>query len=180
MNVIQGLFGQPRERDGRAVGYRDFGELYRAHAEAVYRLAFRQLGTREEAEDVTAAVFEEALRHVQLQRQPAEIAVWLRQVTRGILARHWREHYRLPLVPLGLLDTDDGEAGMAAAEGEDLRTHVLAILARLPENYREVLRLRFLEGCSLRETAERLGTTEGNVKVLQHRALRKALESAEK
>jgi RNA polymerase sigma-70 factor (ECF subfamily) len=40
-----------------------------------------------------------------------------------------------------------------------------------------VLELRFLQGCSLKETAEALGITEGNAKVIQHRALLKAAKS---
>lgn len=157
-------------------GYRDFAALYRAHVDTVYRHAFARLGTREEAEDVTAEVFEEALRRVQLHREPAEIAVWLRRVADGTIARHWRERYRLPAEPLRPWHDREEIPVVNEADEEARRTALLSILARLQQNYREVLRLRFLEGRSLRETARSLGTTEGNVKVLQYRALRKALE----
>jgi RNA polymerase sigma-70 factor (ECF subfamily) len=49
-----------------------------------------------------------------------------------------------------------------------------AVLAGLPGNYRLVLELRFLRGYSLRETAEAMGVSLSNAKVLQHRALRRA------
>ena len=49
-----------------------------------------------------------------------------------------------------------------------------ALLDRLPENYRTVLAYRLLEGATVTETARRMGTSEGNVKVLQHRALKRA------
>jgi len=52
------------------------------------------------------------------------------------------------------------------------------LLARLPENYRRVLELRFLEGCSIRETAIALGLSPGNVKVLQYRAVQRAATSS--
>jgi RNA polymerase sigma-70 factor (ECF subfamily) len=51
---------------------------------------------------------------------------------------------------------------------------VTAILGQLPENYRQVLTLRFLQGYSLKETAAAMNVSEGNVKVLQYRALQKA------
>lgn len=157
-------------------GYRDFSALYRAHLDAVYRHAFARLGTREEAEDVTAAVFEEALRRAQLHREPAEIAVWLRRVADGTIARHWRERYRLPVVPLRPWHDREEAPAVNEADEEARRAALLSILTRLQQNYRQVLQLRFVEGRSLRETARCLGTTEGNVKVLQYRALRKALE----
>ena len=48
------------------------------------------------------------------------------------------------------------------------------ILASLPDRYRRILELRFLEACSIKEAAEALGVSVGNAKVLQHRALRMA------
>ncbi len=53
---------------------------------------------------------------------------------------------------------------------------VQRILAALPNNYREVLTCRFLYNLSIKETAQRLGLTEANVKVLQFRALKRAAE----
>ncbi len=156
--------------------YRDFLALYRAQVEGVYRMAFAQLGTREEAEDITAAVFEEALVHVQLQRDEKEIAAWLRQVGRAAIARHWREQYQLPREPLEPWHDREEATELTTPASDDRRARVQRLLARLQDNYHDVLRLRFLDGLSLRETAASMGTTEGNVKVLQFRALKKALE----
>jgi DNA-directed RNA polymerase specialized sigma24 family protein len=49
----------------------------------------------------------------------------------------------------------------------------------LPESYRRILELRFLQGCSVQETATELGVSVGNARVLQHRALRRAAHIAE-
>jgi RNA polymerase sigma-70 factor (ECF subfamily) len=51
---------------------------------------------------------------------------------------------------------------------------VRALLARLPDRYRTVLELRFLQRLSVAETATRMGVSHGNAKILQYRALRKA------
>ena len=48
----------------------------------------------------------------------------------------------------------------------------------LPAPYREVLSCRFLLQLSIRDTALRLGMTLGNVKVVQHRALKYAADLA--
>ena len=50
----------------------------------------------------------------------------------------------------------------------------------LPDNYRRILELRFLQGYSVREAAAALGVSVANAKVLQHRALRLAAQFSEK
>jgi RNA polymerase sigma-70 factor (ECF subfamily) len=52
------------------------------------------------------------------------------------------------------------------------------ILAALPERYRRILQLRFLDACTVAEAAQALGISVANAKVLQHRALRRAAEVA--
>jgi RNA polymerase sigma-70 factor (ECF subfamily) len=44
---------------------------------------------------------------------------------------------------------------------------------KLPEAQRQVISLRFIAGLSVTETAQALGKTENNVKVLQHKAIAK-------
>jgi DNA-directed RNA polymerase specialized sigma24 family protein len=51
------------------------------------------------------------------------------------------------------------------------------VLGRLPERYRRILELRFLQSKSLKEVATEMRITVGNAKVLQHRALRRAAET---
>ena len=51
---------------------------------------------------------------------------------------------------------------------------VQLILQALPSQYREVLTCRFLLNLSIRDTAQRMGLTVANVKVVQFRALKRA------
>ncbi|HEY6646332.1 MAG TPA: sigma factor-like helix-turn-helix DNA-binding protein, partial [Mycobacterium sp.] len=50
---------------------------------------------------------------------------------------------------------------------------------RLPDNYRRILELRFLQAFSVREAAGQMGVSVANAKVLQYRALRMAAQSGE-
>jgi RNA polymerase sigma-70 factor, ECF subfamily len=99
-------------------------------------------------------------------------------VAQNAIADYWRAFYRLTVVGAdhlapGWEPADDGARPRAEAnDGATLR--VDALLRRLPDNYRRVLELRFLQRLTVAETAREMGISHGNAKVLQYRALRKA------
>ena len=96
---------------------------------------------------------------------------------RTTLIDYWRSHARVTSSSLEALQAAGWE-GPAQRDpfGVDGRPteRVQALLQALPERDRAVLTCRFLLGLSTRETAVRLGLTEGNVKAVQHRALKRA------
>lgn len=148
-------------------------ETFEKYAAAIYRFAFRRLGNRESAQDVTAQVFLKAARALDPSFSEEARRAWLFRVARTAIVDHWRSYGELPAVPLEWY----AEEPLRAMESDSKAVaRVERILARLNPMQRRVLELRFLEGRSLIETAQELGTTEGNVKVLQHRALRRAAE----
>ena len=53
------------------------------------------------------------------------------------------------------------------------------VLTKLPDNYRRILELRFLQAFSVREAAGQMGVSVANAKVLQHRAIRMAAQLSE-
>ena len=57
-----------------------------------------------------------------------------------------------------------------SAVAHELMSAIEGAVDRLPETYREVIRLRYLEGLSVEETSQRIGRTTGAVKQLCHRA----------
>ncbi len=55
-----------------------------------------------------------------------------------------------------------------------------ACLSRLPEHYREVIQMRFIEGLPVAEVAKQLDRSIGSIHMICHRALRQLREEAEK
>jgi RNA polymerase sigma-70 factor, ECF subfamily len=148
--------------------------LYDAVGAQLYRFFYHQVGNREEAEDLTGEVFLKAARLLDTSRDEAAQRAWLREVARTALADYWRRFYRAPTASL-TAEPPPWALAEGPAEGRWTR-RLPELLARLPGNYRRVLELRFLEGCSVRETAAALGLSPGNVKVLQYRAVQRAAE----
>ena len=69
------------------------------------------------------------------------------------------------------------EMGSPPGRNDGPERLVAQIIDDLPDKYGRVLELRYLRGFSVQETADELGVTPGNAKVLQHRALSRAAKS---
>lgn len=177
MNPPRGMpFEKDPEKSGKTLNtslQAILSETFEQYASAIYRFAFRRLGNRESAQDVTAQVFLKAARGMDPSFSEEARRAWLFRVARTAIVDVWRSYGECPAVPLEWYAEEPSHAIEADSKAA---ARVESILARLNPVQRRVLELRFLEGRSLIETAQELGTTEGNVKVLQHRALRRAAE----
>ena len=149
-------------------------DLYRSHVGPVYRYVYARTGNRADAEDLTSQVFLQAFPRLGWRSTP-EMRSYLVATARTVLADHWRRHYGAELdeLPFDLAapsgHPDDDGSGVSASR-------TARLLDRLPDRYRSVLELRFLQGCSVRETARIMGVSVANAKVIQLRALRLAAQ----
>jgi RNA polymerase sigma factor (sigma-70 family) len=158
--------------------YPDWEAVYRDNVDRVYRLMFAKVGNRADAEDLTAEVFLAALRPLRVSASVAEVRAYLVATARTVLAGYWRQ--RLGHEVTRLSDDEVLESLPAdTAVSAEAAGRAAAVLAELPELYRRILVLRFLESCSVREAAAALGVSVGYAKVLQHRALRRAAQLLE-
>jgi RNA polymerase sigma-70 factor (ECF subfamily) len=156
----------------------DLEQVYAEYLDPIYRFLYTRVGNREDAEDLTSQVFLKAFRQLDVARDERSIASWLFTVARTVLADHWRNEYRYG--PVAELNENVAERTDAPSVVDDEKVqHVNEILAFLPARYRAVLEFRFLRGYSVEETAQALGITSGNVKVIQHRALARAAKVME-
>jgi RNA polymerase sigma factor (sigma-70 family) len=153
-------------------GYADWEAVYQDNATWVYRTLFARVGNRADAEDLTAEVFLAALRPLRLSASVAEVRAYLRATARTVLAAHWRETLGREITSIEDIEQPpESEEAISSAP-----QRVAEVLDRLPDNYRRILELRFLQGNSIKESATQLGTSVANAKVLQHRALRLAAQ----
>lgn len=158
--------------------YPDWEAVYRDNTERLYRLMFTKVGNRGDAEDLTAEVFLAALGPLRMSASVGEVRSYLLVTARTVLARYWRRTLRVKITTIDIdLDADFAPPQPAGDGSSVAATRAQALLAGLPQTYRRVLELRFLESCSVKEAAAELGVSVANAKVLQHRALRRAAQS---
>jgi RNA polymerase sigma-70 factor, ECF subfamily len=141
--------------------------LYVEHGAALFRLAYRLVGAREDAEDVVHDVFvglPEALRRYE---ERGSFAAWLKRVTARVALMRLRHGKRRREVAL------DDAAGQAGPPAPSERDGLQAAVNGLPDHLRAVLVLKEIEGYAHAEIAELLGISEGASRVRLTRALRR-------
>jgi RNA polymerase sigma factor (sigma-70 family) len=158
-----------------ADAYADWESVYRDNVARLYRLMYAKVGNRPDAEDLTSEVFRTALGPLRLASSKGEVRSYLLATARTVLASHWRRRLGLSVTSI---DPEVDAAYLAEPSGPDQPSQAPGragkILAALPDRYRRILELRFLEACSIKEAAHTMNVSVSNAKVLQHRALRMA------
>jgi RNA polymerase sigma factor (sigma-70 family) len=155
--------------------YTDWESVYRDNVARLYRLMYAKVGNRPDAEDLTSEVFRTALGPLRLAASKGEVRSYLLVTARTVLVSHWRRRLGLSVTAI---DPDSDAGYLAEPSGPDQPSQAPhragKILAALPDRYRRILELRFLEACSIKEAAHTMNVSVSNAKVLQHRALRMA------
>jgi len=152
--------------------------LYRRYVREIYGYLYNQVGNGNDAEDITSETFLRVVRGLGEFGGRSSFRTWVYAIARNCLRDHWRQAERLPSATLDLERAQEVDAEAALEARPEVTELGQAVLERLPPNYRSVVKLRILDGRSVRDTAEALNVSEGNVKVIQHRALKRAAEIA--
>ena len=159
--------------------YADWESVYRDNITRLYRLMYARVGNRPDAEDLTSEIFSTALPPLRLSSSKGEVRAYLLATAKTVLASHWRRRLGQPVTMIDL-DTDIRYLSepSGAEPPSDVPARACKILGGLPERYRRILELRFLEACSIKEAAQAMQISVSNAKVLQHRALKMAANVA--
>lgn len=145
-------------------------DLYDEALPVVYGYFVRRCADRATAEDLTSETFLAAMDAAHRDAHTPISVPWLIGVARHKLADHYRrrhDRFSVPVAelpePLDAPDDWDAELDRIVAE---------SVLAKLPEQHRTVLALRYMDDCSVPECAELIGRTVHATEALLVRARR--------
>jgi RNA polymerase sigma-70 factor (ECF subfamily) len=155
-------------------------KIFDLYSSALYNYALRICNDPLEADHIVGDVFARLLEQLSAGNGPStNLRSYLYETTYHLIidkARHSRRE--APLETAEFLRRD-GQSAITRLEDRILFENVIRLIKnQLTEDQRHVIVLRFLEGFSLRETADIIGKEVYNVKVIQNRGvakLRKAL-----
>lgn len=151
-----------------------FGELYNRHVTRIYNYIYYRTGDAQDAEDLTARVFQRALRHVGgFEDQGVPFSAWLYRIAHNLVANWHRDRSRRPVVPLEdhLADTGSSAHPEVLAMQQEENRMLLDAVGRLPDDRQQLLILKFVERLPNAEIGQIMGRTEGAIKSLYHRTL---------
>lgn len=167
---------------------RAIGRLYDAYVAPLYRFCLARVGNETDAEDLTEEIFLKVMRAVGgFEWRPLPLGedggerspfrAWIFRIARNHVVSHYRRTASRPTageVPEWIQDERRGPAELA--ELAMTVDEVFQAVEQLPQAQREVILLRFGSGLSVAETAEALDKNQTNVKVLQHKGVKKLKE----
>ena len=159
-----------------------FETLVREYEGGIYRLCLRMLGNEQDALDAAQDTFFNAYRGLDGFRAESRFSTWLYRLASNVCLDMLR---RRPAVPELSADEDKRVHSIAdsapspqeALEAKELRELVDRAIAALPEEHRQVVILRDVNGLSYEEIASITGLEPGTVKSRIYRA-RKRLAAA--
>src|SRR5215469_6994225 len=151
-----------------------FGALYERHCSKIYRIAFRILRNRQDAEDAVQRCFQHAFTNLRRFREGSTFSTWVTRIAINealMLVRQRRSdkvlseecndgmstHSRLDV-------SDDRPTPEQAMTQTELRNTVIHAISKLRHNLRVVVVLRLVHGLTSVEIARNLGLTVAAVK----------------
>lgn len=152
-------------------------QLYDRYARVMYSLAFKMLGSVEEAEEVVLDVFAKAWRTAaRYDASRSRVDSWLFLMTRSRSLDRLRQRQRQTKVVEAATNTAAVSSSQVPDEAlviNERRAVVAQALAKLPDEQRSVIELAYYQGFSQSEIAKQTGMALGTVKTRIRLGLRK-------
>jgi RNA polymerase sigma-70 factor (ECF subfamily) len=169
------LLAKAREYDAQSLA-----QIHDQYAEPVYRFLYRYTGDAAQAEDLTSEVFLKLLRSLGTRQAPRDnLEGWLYRVGRNLANDWYRKHGRRATTSLdaepsaGEKIADEGISPEELAEERLAYGELRAVIQNLTQDQQQVIMMRFGEGRKISEISRLMGKSEGAIKILQYRAIRR-------
>jgi RNA polymerase sigma-70 factor (ECF subfamily) len=150
-----------------------FSELVRRHQTAVYRVCYRILGSREDAEDATQEAFIRAYRKLETFQGRSGFKTWMLRLAINVSLNERGRRKELPRREMLPEPVPGPEEEMIEAEAAARLHKALQIVQ---PNHRAAVVLHDLEGLTYEEAAKSMGVPEGTVKSWAHRGRKRLKE----
>jgi RNA polymerase sigma-70 factor (ECF subfamily) len=154
-------------------------ELFRLYQRRVHAALYRILGSNRDIDDLMQEAFIQVFRSLHTYRGDSRLATWIDRVTVRVAFRYLRDKKR---VPMPLAEIDDESRGPRPSEQAAAREGVrrlYELLSELPPSSRVAFALHELDGRSIAEVAEIVGSAKSATKLRIWRARKQLFKRAE-
>ena len=162
----------------RAGDEQALSELYLLYFPRVYRYILARTGNQYDAEDLAEEVFMKVIEAIErFEWRDAPFSAWLFRIAHNaVISKRRKETSRGRSTQLTDIYATDAYGPEELVESRLAVREVMLAAEKLPEAQRQVIALRFGAGLTVAETARAMNKGDGNVKVIQHKAIAKLRE----
>ena len=145
-------------------------QIVRQHWRKVFNVAYKFVGSHEQAEDLTQDIFLKIFKSLDTFDRRANFQTWLISVSRNLCIDHYRSVRKERQTIDREVTAEDASpvsatvSPLAALEHRDLASLLRHALQGLPQSLRMAVLLRDIQELSYQEIADRLRLPEGTVK----------------
>jgi len=151
-----------------------FGLLYKKYIDQIYNYIYFRTSNGKDAEDICSRVFLRALKHIErYEDRGYPFSAWLYRIAHNLVVNWYRDSERSDEISLSdhyPPPTMDGTVE-GNIEQQDESDYLMSIINHLPDDRKELLILKHVEGLTNFEIGQIMDRTEGAVKALYHRTL---------
>lgn len=159
-----------------------FSERYQTYFPRVFAYVYGRVRNPDIAEDIASEVFERAFIKAASLRNEEAFGAWIFTITRNIVASHGRKQARHGQPVDSEIMSSLPQEGRSIEGGLLLQEEIhnlVGHMQKLPQREQEIVSLKFDAELSNGQIARILGLTEGNVRVILFRTLKKLRELME-
>ena len=164
------LFHQIRNGDEQA-----FTIFYNKYRVKIYRFIYFKVSSEEKADDLTNDTFTKVFRYLRDGQEIENFQAFLYKTARNLVI----DFYRTRKEEVSLENAKEIEADIDISKNLDTKLDIENIakaVKKLPDNYKEIIILRFINNFSFDEISEATGKSHGSCRMLAHRGLKRLRE----
>jgi RNA polymerase sigma-70 factor (ECF subfamily) len=167
-----------------------FAQIVELYQDKMYYLCFRMLGNRQEAEDAVQEIFIRVYTHIERYDERQKFSTWIYRIANNLCIDILRKRKITYSLDSKASHDEDHDFYSILADKEysleqltivsEFNEHIQRVVQALPDKYRLVIVLKYMDELSLQEIGDILNITLSTVKTRLHRArefLRKKLSS---
>jgi len=169
---VESLVDRARSGDTEA-----FGRIYDVYADRIYRHIYYRTGNIEDARDLMQDVFARAWQVLPgYKRTSTPFLGWLYTISHNRVIDYYRTRKDHAYLDVEISVDAGGISPEKSAETQFDQHRVRRAILQLPGDQQRVIMLSYIEGLEYSEVAAMMNKTEGNIRVIVHRALKKMRE----
>jgi len=170
---------------------RAFAELVELYKDKIYHLAYRMLGNRQEAEDIVQETFMRLYSNLHRYDDTQKFSTWIFRIGTNLCIDRLRKRKLTYSLDAEVTDGEGNDyyAMMSSDEHtpekqvivSETQRHIRKVIDDMPEKYKSIIVLRYLQDLSLQEISDVLDLPITTIKTRLHRGreyLRKKLEAS--